>query len=73
MPTYAKAARMLAIIQAQDLGLLSGDKLLGVTYQRLADLLEVDHRSTILRDMRQIEDVRRLAGIYFERLKNELE
>jgi len=61
MPTYAKAARMLAIIQAHDLGLLSGDKLLGVTYQRLADLLEVDHRSTILRDMRQIEDVRRLA------------
>jgi len=73
MPTYAKAARMLALIHAQDRGLLAGDKLLGVTYQRLADLLEVDHRSTIMRDLRQINEVRRLAGIYFERLKNELE
>jgi len=73
MPTYAKAARMLALILAEDRGLLAGDKLLGVTHQRLADLLEVEHRSTILRDLRQVGEVRRLAGIYFERLKNELE
>ncbi len=67
-PEYAKLARMLALMTAKDLGLLHN-----VTLQELADLLDVEHRSTILRDLREVEPASKLAGEYMERLRNRYE
>lgn len=50
--SIAKAARLAAMIQAKESGLLEG-----CTLQQLANILGVAHRSTILRDMRLLDDV----------------
>jgi hypothetical protein len=62
----AKAARMAALLEADDRGLLAGRSL-----QEIADALgHGNHRSTILRDLRQLPEVRRLRSRYRAALEN---
>ena len=50
-----KAARLVVLYQLDRSGQLEGR-----TLQELADIFEVGHRSTILRDLRTLEEVKRI-------------
>jgi len=52
-------------MQAKNEGLLQG-----ITLQELADILEVGHRSTIMRDLQAAEKAQKLTGPMLERIRN---
>lgn len=51
--TLTKAARLATLLHLDDQGLLTGH-----TLQEIADAIGVGHRSTIMRDLRLLDDVR---------------
>lgn len=60
-----RAARIIALMRAREEGLLEG-----VTLQELADALQVGHRCTVMRDLRDVDDTMAQAGPMLERLRN---
>jgi hypothetical protein len=64
--TLAKAARVVILFELDRSGYLEG-----LTLQQIADLFDVGHRSTILRDLRIMEDVKEVLPEMRERLKRD--
>ena len=61
-----KAARVVILFELDRSGYLEG-----LTLQQIADLFDVGHRSTILRDLRIMEDVKEVLPEMRERLKRD--
>jgi hypothetical protein len=62
----SKAARVAILFELDRSGYLEG-----LTLQQIADLFDVGHRSTILRDLRIMEDVKDVLPEMRERLKRD--
>ena len=65
MRTQNKAARLAALLPLWHAGRLDH-----LTLQALADLTGMGHRSTALRDLRELPTVDRLRDLYSRRLGN---
>ena len=61
-----KAARLAVLYELDRAGYLEG-----MTQQQIAEMLEVGHRSTAMRDLRMLEDVKSLVEGIKERLQRE--
>jgi hypothetical protein len=64
--TLSKAACVAILFELDRSGYLEG-----LTLQQIADLFDVGHRSTILRDLRIMEDVKEVLPEMRERLKRD--
>jgi hypothetical protein len=64
--TLSKAARVAILFELDRSGYLKG-----MTLQQIADLFDVGHRSTILRDLRIMENVKEVLPEMRERLKRD--